>query len=106
MRREEGSAAVIVVSVALLAMFVMTGVAGVGGIAVTRARVSAAADLAALAGAGGGGCEAVESTVRANGAQLSDCRAEHEDVVVVATDQVRFVGRTINVRAEARAGPP
>lgn len=106
MRRDQGSATVIVLCISLVAIFVLTGVVGVGRMAVTRAKVSAAADLAALAGAAGGGCEVAQATARANGAELDDCRAEGPDVVVVAVRDVRLAGREFAVRARARAGPP
>jgi secretion/DNA translocation related TadE-like protein len=75
-------------------------------IAVARAQVSAAADLAALAGARTGDCAAARETALANGGLLQDCAIEGADILVrVRRDLVLVPGRSVGITAQARAGP-
>lgn len=82
-------------------------VAQIAKIAAVRARVSAAADLAALAAARAGDCDAAVRTARDNGADVARCDQVGSDVVVVATtDVIVLPGQVVAVSATARAGPP
>jgi secretion/DNA translocation related TadE-like protein len=94
------------------AVLVCTSTAVVGGrLLADQRRAAAAADLAALAGAaavqrGSSGCAAAEQVAVANGAIVTSCRVDGEQVRIgVRTDSVRLLGRLARPRAEARAGP-
>lgn len=110
-RDDEGAATVWAAGLLLLVTFVALALAGVGGVLVAHRQAQAAADLAALGGAGalqeGGEACAVAAAIAArNGAQLLECREEGVEIVVTAqvtADGIpagpwRLVGR-------ARAGP-
>ena len=119
-RASVGSASIWVVAAAALLMTV-AGAAVVRAAAVlARHRVEAAADLAALAGAGrlgtgGDPCAASARVARWNGAELVACRVRADptgrtgivDVAVVRRIGLPWLGRA-TVRATARAGraPP
>ena len=114
---ERGVAAPLVVTLAgfLVVLALLGGL--LGRLLVDQRRVSAAADLAALAGAGAvqlgeEPCAAAGRTARDNGAELSDCRVSGEQVVVTAEVHpsasrglLRLVGRSVAIEATARAGP-
>lgn len=74
-------------------------------------RAEAAADLAALAGAGawargGDACGAAATNATANGARLASCEVIGRDVrVVVAVRRTYAVGLDATLTARARAGP-
>ena len=94
------------------AVLVCTGTAVTGGRLLTdQRRAAVAADLAALAGAaavqrGADGCPAAAPVAVANGAVVTRCRVDGEDVhLEVRTTSVRLLGRLVRPRAEARAGP-
>ncbi len=87
-------------------------VASLAALAVTRHQAAAAADLAALAGAGHAlegdsvACAAARATARAHGAALRDCRLDGVDLqVTVAIRAPGVLARWGDVRARARAGP-
>ena len=100
---------------ALVLILVSIGTLGFGLVQaqLVAGRTQTAADLAALAGARGGGCERAGAVARANGAQLVDCYGEGGDlVVVVQSPAPTLVSRvaafvehgTDRVWATARAG--
>ena len=110
-RQERGTAALFAVALAA-AVLARTAAAVVGGrLLVDQRRAAAAADLAALAGAaavqlGSSGCPAAARVAAANDASVAACSTEGEEVhVVVRTTSVRWLGRLVRPRAEARAGP-
>ncbi|GAB3263398.1 hypothetical protein GCM10027425_27830 [Alteromonas gracilis] len=106
-----GAATVWAAGLLLLVTFVALTLAGVGGVLVAHRQAQAAADLAALAGAGAlqegqDSCTVADVIAARNGASLIDCREEGAEVVVsveveaagVPAGPWRLVGR-------ARAGP-
>ncbi|HKG51874.1 MAG TPA: Rv3654c family TadE-like protein [Actinomycetales bacterium] len=111
--REAGSATVLVLAVALMAVVMATFVAGLSAVAVARHRAAAAADLGALAAAdvlsgraAGSSCTVARQVVRAGGAGLAGCRTQGR----IAEIEVRLrphgpPGRFGQVSARARAGP-
>ena len=119
MKREQGSAAVLLLTVAGLVLVLALGVADVGIAFSARLQAAAAADAAALAAApvtfrpfGATGSPAAEARrlARANGAVLRKCscpvdRTWRSRVVeVVVERRVALLGLgTITVRASSRA---
>jgi secretion/DNA translocation related TadE-like protein len=110
-RNERGFAVAAVVALTgLLVVVALVGAAG-GRVLVEQRRAARAADLAALSAAssvqrGRPACPSARQTAGANGAGLTDCRVIGEVVVVETTVTVpAFFGRTMLVRARARAGP-
>ena len=114
---ERGLAAPLVVTLTGL-LLVLTLLAGVlGRLLVDQRRVAAAADLAALAGAGAlqldrEPCAAAATTARRNGAELLTCTVSGEQVRVTAAvpssaapGLLGLVGRSVSVEAAAEAGP-
>ncbi len=114
---EAGLAAPLVVTLAGL-LLVLTLLGGVlGRLLVDQRRVSAAADLAALAGAGAlqlgrEACAAAGRTARSNDAELVTCTVTGEQVVVTAAVRSSgspgvfgLVGRWVAIEAVAQAGP-
>jgi secretion/DNA translocation related TadE-like protein len=107
---ERGAAAVLAMTLTVL-LVALTGVVSVlGGLLVAHRQVSAAADLAALAGAaalqrGADPCSAAEEVARANEARMRSCRVRGEDVRVEATREVAVPGGTVRVPGRALAGP-
>jgi secretion/DNA translocation related TadE-like protein len=106
-----GSASLWVVTLSMI--LILVGVVSVTialGFA-THRRVSAAADLAALAGASrsladtGAACRAADAVARANDARLIGCRLSGPSVVLVAEidPQLRWLPA---MQATARAGTP
>ncbi|MDJ1114878.1 helicase [Microbacterium dauci] len=95
-------------SVAVVATL-LVGFAGAGVAAATSARVSGAADAAALAAADtasgrvvGVPCEHAASAARLGGADLASCAVDG----LVATVEVSAPFGAFTARARARAGPP
>lgn len=113
-RRERGSTSVLVVGAVGVVVMVLSAVLVVVSAVRDLHRVQAAADLAALAAAGGtssgGGpdCRAARAVAQANGTRLTRCATEPDgSVVVVASVRARWprgwhLPRTIS--AHARAG--
>lgn len=109
-RGDQGAAAVLAVTLAVLLLALTSVVSVLGGLLVAHRRVSAAADLAALAGAaalqrGEDPCAAATTTVTANDARMGTCEVHGEDVLVRATIELSVLGRTVGVPGVARAGP-
>ena len=100
---------------AALALVVMTACALVvmsfTAAAAAHHRAASAADLAALAAAqslqrGGDSCADAALIAHRNGATLTSCRVEAEDVIVeVSVDGPTAFGRRWTLDAAARAGP-
>lgn len=114
---ENGLAAPLVVSLTGL-LFVVTLIGGgLGQLLVDQRRASAAADLAALAGAGAqqrgqSPCQAATQVAGRNGSTLVGCTVSGEHVVVRAAIRssafaglLGLAGRSVSVEADARAGP-
>jgi secretion/DNA translocation related TadE-like protein len=100
----------VVVLVGVLATFAVL-VGALGGALADLRRVEAAADLAALAGAGAAQsgekpCPAATSTARRNRADLVVCTVIGDVVTVVVQRRTQVVlGRSVIVTGRARAGP-
>lgn len=108
-----------VLALALVHLLLLLGLVGavVGSSAVTRARVAAVADLAALAAAQSYGdpCSGARMVAEANGMAAVSCTADGPDIVVeIATEAPAVVARWLavlgrdaaRVTASARAGMP
>ena len=110
-RDQRGSAAVLVVALTGVLVTVTVLVAGLGGVVADQRRVEAAADLAALAGAGAAqagrdGCAAAQRTAARNGGQVRRCAVDGEVVTVVVGRESQPVwGRRFALVGRARAGP-
>ncbi len=100
----------------LLAVLVLVALllAFQGGVVVAQRRVQAAADLAALAGAGAlqqgrDGCAAAAVLAARNGARVRMCRISGTEGREVRLRLVRegpsLFGRAVDLEASARAGP-
>jgi secretion/DNA translocation related TadE-like protein len=76
----------------------------VAQITVARTQVSAAADLAALAAVRSGSCDEARRVARRNGAGLESCVIDGPDFQVVTVIDMSLFGRSLPVRATARAG--
>lgn len=108
---EAGSATVLVLPLLGALMVSTVLLAVVAGALVAQRRVAAAADLAALAGAGanqrgGDGCAEAAAISRRNGAEVVSCRVSAAEVRVTVRAQLPVsFGRSLTVSASARAGP-
>ena len=106
-----GSAAVLAVGLTGVLVTVTLLVAVVGGVVADQHRVEAAADLAALAGAGAvqagrDGCAAARVTAGRNGGALQRCALDGDVVTVeVGRDSQVVLGRRLALVGRARAGP-
>jgi secretion/DNA translocation related TadE-like protein len=108
---EQGLAApVVVVLAGLLVVLTVVG-ASLGRLLVDQRRVSAAADLAALAGASamqraGDGCEEAGAVAAANGARLLTCVVSGQRVRVEAgLASPTLLRRVVQLHASGYAGP-
>ncbi|MEO7744985.1 MAG: Rv3654c family TadE-like protein, partial [Actinomycetota bacterium] len=88
---QAGAASVLVLAVLVVALVLAAGVGGLAGVVLARHRASAAADLAALAGADvlagrapGDACAAAAGVAAANGARLESCATADLDLLVTA----------------------
>ena len=112
MRRGDDGAASLVV-VALTGVVLLLGLAGafLTTTGAAHRRAQAAADLAALAGAGahqhgGDACAASALVADHNGADSTTCHLEGDDVVVeVSLSGPEFLGHSWELFGRARAGP-
>ena len=105
LRDDRGVGTVLAVALAGVLLLVGVALAEVTGLVVEHRRAQAAADLAALAAAGGD-CSAAAPVAEANGARLVACTPTGHDVVVevsVAVDG--WLGPDATLGARARAGP-
>lgn len=104
-----GSATVLVVALACVAIVLASALAGLGAAVAARHRAEAAADLAALAGAqalqsGEPACPVAEEIAAANGAVEVTCTIEGREVVVgVAVETGGLL--SLPARTISRAGP-
>jgi secretion/DNA translocation related TadE-like protein len=110
--RERGAATVLAVALLGVLLLVGSALGVVGAVLAAHRTAQAAADLAALAGAGAAGrsadaCGAAAATATANGARLTGCVVEGRDVrVTVAIEGPSWRGiDTGELLAESRAGP-
>lgn len=109
--RERGAATVLVT--ACLGVLLLTGcaLAVVAAMVAAHRTAQAAADLAALAGAvavrdGGDPCSAAGSVASDNGARLTACAVDGDEVTVaVEAPGPRWLGQSHDLAARARAGP-
>lgn len=98
------------VFICLLSTVALVG-AALAGLLVDQRRVAAAADLAALAGAGAvqegrEACSAAGVVATRNGAAMTNCQLVGANLTVEVAKRASTVfGRTITLRAAARAGP-
>lgn len=110
-RRERGSATTLAVAAMAVLLFVAVALAGLGGAVIALRSAQSAADLSALAGAetvqqGGDACGAAAVIAGRNGARLLQCSLDDEEVTVeVSVRGPRLLGKRLDVRASARAGP-
>ena len=112
-RGERGAATVLVLAMAGVLLVVALAVALAEGLVVGHRRAQAAADLAALAGAGAAArgedpCAAAGAVSVANGAALTACSTVGGDVTVevrVAVAVPALVGGEAELTGRARAGP-
>lgn len=108
---ELGSATVLATILIALLATVALACSVLGGLLVGQRKVAAAADLAALAGAGavqqqGQGCSAAQTVAAENGGTLSGCQVSGEVLTVEVTRRVdTLFGRTLDLTSRARAGP-
>ncbi len=110
-RDERGSASVLVVAFSGVLVLVALALTTVAGMVGAHRVAQSAADLAALAGAGAAargddGCAEAVALAAANGATLTTCRVQGDDVWVevrVRGPDWRGFGRDFT--ADARAGP-
>jgi len=111
LRRSRGSAAVLAVGLTGVLVTVTVLVAALGGVVADQRRVEAAADLAALAGAGAAqagrdGCAAAQRTATRNGGRVRRCAVDGGVVTVsVGRDSRLLWGRRLALVGHARAGP-
>ena len=113
LRRERGSATVWVLALAGVLGLVTAASVLVGVAVVARHRAASAADLAALAAAGGAvtgnpdACSAAADVARANGAELTGCSVGSGSVVEVEVAIAVRLGRlgVHTAVGRARAGP-
>jgi secretion/DNA translocation related TadE-like protein len=109
--REAGSATMLAITLTVLLTVVAVGVSVLGGLLVDQRRAAAAADLAALAGAGAAqqgrpGCAAAGAVAVRNDARLGVCQEHAGVLTLTVTRQVQVgFGAVVTVRARARAGP-
>lgn len=110
-RDERGSATLLALPVMAILILGALSASLVGGALTAQRRAQAAADLAALAGAGSvqygdDPCRAVRSIAQRNGAELTYCEPRGDDVMVrVEIETAPLFGRSLSVAAQARAGP-
>lgn len=108
---DRGSATLLAAVFVCLLLLVGAALGVVASVFLKHRQAQAAADLAALAGAGAlagtsDPCEAAASTAAANGGLLIHCRVVGRDVTVqVEVAGPRWLGFTGDLSAEARAGP-
>jgi secretion/DNA translocation related TadE-like protein len=110
-RSERGGASFLVVTCAAVLLLVGSALGVVAAIVTAHRSAQAAADLAALAGAGAhqrgqDGCSGAAALADANGARLEACEVLGDDVAVtVVVAGPRWLGQESDLTAQARAGP-
>jgi secretion/DNA translocation related TadE-like protein len=107
--RDRGAGVVWAVALCAALLLVSSAVLLVVAAGATHQRAAGAADLAALAAAGPGGCPSASAVAERNGAVLVECRAQGGDVVVVVRVDAGLTtptGEPLTAVATARAGLP
>lgn len=110
-RAESGAATVLGLSMIALLLMVTVACVGATGVVATHRRAQAAADLAALAGAGAlelgqPACARAAGIARHNAASVDRCDVEGQEIVVeVSSRTPELLGTSYPMRARARAGP-
>lgn len=111
MGRDRGAASIYAV-IAMAALLLVTGVVGAAmELARAQHQAAAAADLAALAGAGAASdgadaCAAARRVAQANAARLTSCEVSQSVVEVrVEVRSPELWGKTWTIPGRARAGP-
>ena len=110
-RDEVGAGSVLAVAMLAVLVVVTVAVGGVVGVVAAHRTAQAAADLAALAGAGAvqdgaDPCRRAGEIARRNGSRLQRCSVQGWDVaVVVVADTAHLPGGVLDLSARARAGP-
>jgi secretion/DNA translocation related TadE-like protein len=108
---ERGAASLVVAALAGLVLLIGLAAAFLTATAAAHRKAQAAADLAALAGAtahqnGAPACDRAGLIALRNGARLTGCQVERDDVVVrVEVVSPRFLGYDWEIVGRARAGP-
>lgn len=108
---QAGSASVLVMAFGVVVLVLTLVVVSGTRLLVAQRRTAAAADLAALAGAGAlqrgdPACSAARSVASSNRARLTACLTEGEVVTVRVERQVKgWFGAATTVASRARAGP-
>ncbi|WP_370945187.1 Rv3654c family TadE-like protein [Amycolatopsis sp. cg5] len=104
--RDGGSASVLAAVAVLLVLLLGMTVCWAGVASICRRRAETAADLGALAAAGGASCERARRVTDAMGTGLSGCRFVSGDALVEVEMELGGVpGPWGSVTARARAGP-
>lgn len=111
--KDRGAATVLVVALTGLLLLVGGAAAVVGAIVVAHRTAQAAADLSALAGAtvlaehsGRDPCAAAAEVATSNGAALTGCTVDGQDLrVEVTVPGPRWLGQEQDLHAVAHAGP-
>ena len=114
-RGERGAATLLAVAMAGVLLMVGAALAVVGALVVDHRRAQAAADLAALAGAGAAArgqpaCAAARAVAGLNGAELLECSIDGPPEGATVTVRVEvsgphWLGQQADLQAGARAGP-
>lgn len=110
---ERGSGTVLALGVIAVLLSLALATAGIVQAYAAQARVQAAADLSALAGASawnsvaypGDPCARAATVAEANGASVESCWVDGEDVRVIAVVLTRVLGVERAAHGRARAGP-
>ena len=114
-RGERGAATLLAVAMAGVLLMVGAALAVVGALVVDHRRAQAAADLAALAGAGAAArgqpaCAAALAVAGLNDAELIECSIDGSPEGATVTVRVEvsgphWLGQQADLQADARAGP-
>lgn len=111
-RPADSGSATVLAAVGLAAMLVLLTLGlQVAGAVIARHRAEAAADLAALAGAGQlllgpeAGCAAAAAIANQNGATVADCSWQDMDVLITVQLPVHLGPVASSAVGRARAGP-
>nr|WP_281180959.1 Rv3654c family TadE-like protein [Actinomyces vulturis] len=110
---DKGAGAVMVTSVIAVLLIIAIAVMSVSGLAIAATRARNAADLAAIAGATNAiglygdihPCLSAQQVAKRNGANLSSCQIDGNDVIVSVEVPVSALLIHDAARAVARAGP-
>lgn len=107
LRNETGSATALGVAVVVGLVSLLMIMASVSSWLVARSHAASIADIAALAAAADGSCDAAREVAQMNGSSVSECRWQGSDVIVVVASHVRGASTLLPaaiVEASASAG--